>query len=600
MALDLFGDFGFVGAEDTTANPYQDRQSCINWFPEISPSQKAKEIVALLGTPGLVQVAAAPGGGSPGNGTTWPAPSSITSLPVRACWVLPGHVQAIVVIGFNCYIATIQTYGNLSQPGTLILAKIGTLNTSSGPVAIRDNGIGGFAVIVDGTYGYLYSLNGQAVTTTFQGELQTVFNGALASNQIQLNAQVPIDIVIGGVITDANGYFPGGTTLTGIDYSSGLLTISNYSFGPDTTQNFTLTIPAFSQISDPGFLGANSVAFIDGWWIFNQPYTSLFYTNAQPYALNFNPTYFSYKDAASDHLVSVKENKEELWLIGERTTEIWYDAGGQFFPFQRLVGTMLQAGCSAPFSVSRIVTNQEGLIWLGRSERGENVVVRTGGFTYETVSTPAVSNAIAQYTTTSDAIGYTYQEGDHEFYVLIFPTADATWVYDASMPPELAWHEWLSYDPYADQYHRHRSNCFMNFGGMRVVGDYQNGSLYQLTRNAYTDAGWPILAKRRSPYIWNKENRERVFMASLQVEFSPGQGSQTGLGQNPTANLRISRDYGSTFGPPSSRPMGNIGQFTNRCMWRKLGFSRGAVAQIEVIAPVNRDIVGATLEATGT
>ena len=45
--------------------------------------------------------------------------------------------------------------------------------------------------------------------------------------------------------------------------------------------------------------------------------------------------------------------------------------------------------------------------------------------------------------------------------------------------------------------------------------------------------------------------------------------------------------------------MGQIGNYMNRCIWRKLGFSRGAVAQIDVIDPVNRDIVGSTLRAFG-
>ena len=89
-------------------------------------------------------------------------------------------------------------------------------------------------------------------------------------------------------------------------------------------------------------------------------------------------------------------------------------------------------------------------------------------------------------------------------------------------------------------------------------------------------------------------------MASLQVDFAPGQGQASGLGANPTAQLRISRDYGTTYGQPNLAPMGAIGNYLNRALWRRLGLSRGAVAEIEVIAPVNRDIVGATLRATGT
>ena len=152
----------------------------------------------------------------------------------------------------------------------------------------------------------------------------------------------------------------------------------------------TSILKAFTQITDPAWLGSNTVAYIDGWWIFNQPGTQEFYTNFPQYGTAFNGSYFALKDAFSDKLMGVMENKEELWLPGEMTTEIWYDAGGTYFPFQRLVGTMLQIGCSATYSLARLMTQgQDGLIWLGRNERGENVVVRTRGFTAEIVSTPA-------------------------------------------------------------------------------------------------------------------------------------------------------------------------------------------------------------------
>jgi hypothetical protein len=528
--VDIFGDFGFVGGEDTTAAPGLDNQICINWYVEMSPSSAAKTAsasagmapkgaVALLGCPGLVQLAAAPGGGAPGFSlgmTAWPAPSAVTNLPVRGSWTLSGSTQALVVISSICYLCVISTPATSSSNAVLSLIQVGTLLTNSGPVSIRDDGLGGYAIIVDGSKsGYLYNIALQKLT----------------------------------------------------------------------------------QITDPNFLGSNTVAFIDGWWIFNVPGMQTFYSNAQPYAITFNASYFANKDSASDKLMAVWESKEELWLPGEFTTEIWYDAGGQYFPFQRLVGTMIQVGCKATYSIARFSSGgQDGLIWFGRSDRGENIVVRTKGFGVEVVSTPAVSHAIAQYPVTADAIGYTYQEDTHEFYVLSFPTADRTWVFDGSVPLEFAWHQRPSYDPYAQAFHRHRSNCYMNFAGMRIVGDYQNGALYQLTRSATTDAGWPILARRRAPYIWDKGPRGRVFMASLQLEFAPGQGTSSGLGQNPIANLRISRD-GTTFGQQWPAPMGAQGQFKTRTMWRRLAMGRNNLFEVEVIAPVNRDLIGATLKA---
>jgi hypothetical protein len=132
---------------------------------------------------------------------------------------------------------------------------------------------------------------------------------------------------------------------------------------------------------------------------------------------------------------------------------------------------------------------------------------------------------------------------------------------------------------------------------MRIVGDYQNGSLYQMTRGAYTDAGWPILRRRRAPHIWDKGGRTRVFMASLQVDIAPGQGTASGLGVAPVLNLRISRDGGTTFGQQWPASMGAIGQYRNRALWRRLAFGRDNVLEIETISPVNADIVGASLKA---
>ena len=517
MPFDLFGDFGFAGGEDTAPNPYQNRQICINFYPEID-KQNPKEVIALLGCPGLIQLVAAPGGGAPGfssSMTAWPQPSAVTNLPVRGAWELPGGLQALVVIGSGCFLLTVQTAATSSSFPVLQLTQVGSLATNTGPVCIRDNNKGGYAVIVDGPNGYLYN-----IATQF-----------------------------------------------------------------------------FQQISDPDFLGADRVAYIDGWWVFNQPGTQVFYTPAQQYGVKFNASNFALKDGASDNLVTLQENKEELWLIGEKTTEIWYDAGGQFFAFQRLVSTMLQVGCKAKHSVSRFNTEgQDGLIWFGRSERGENVIIRTKGFSAETVSTPAFGDEVATYPITSDAIGYTYQEDTHEFYMLIFPTADVAWCYAAQTG---LLHKRLSYDPYAQQFHRHRSNCFLNFQGMRIVGDYQNGALYQLTRTAYTDAGWPLLAKRRAPHVWDKGERRRVFMARLQLEFAPGVGNASGMGSNPVATLTLSRNGGATFGQRISKAIGQIGQYMNRCIFRRLAFGRDNVIDVEIIDPVRRDIVGVTLQAMG-
>lgn len=476
----------------------------------------------------LPQIGPQPPPPSPGPSPVWPLPSTIINLPCRGAWELPGGQQAVWVIGSGAFLMTVATPITGSAQATFKLKRIGTLNTSTGPVCIRDNGApGGTVVIVDGPYGYYYTFS---------------IAGAASS---------------------------------------------------------TAAVGDFKQITDPNFLGADRVAYIDGWWVFNQPGTQTFYTPDATYSLKFNGTNFALKDGATDYLVTLYENKEELWLIGEKTTEVWYDAGGQYFAFQRLVSTMLQVGCSAKHSIARLAGQEDGLAWLGKSERGQNVVVRTKGFGVTVISTPAINDAIASYTKIDDAIGYSYQEDGHAFYVLTFPSAvtpiglGATWVFDDMTD---MWHERLSYEPYSNQWNRHRSNCFLSFQNQRLVGDYQNGSIYKLNRQTYTDNGWPLVAWRRTPHVWDGGARERVYMASLQIEFSPGVGNQTQLGYDPQVVLTQSKDGGTTYGQEIRRSLGKVGQYIKRTIFRRLGVTRDTVFDVKVYDPVKRDVVGATLK----
>lgn len=495
-------DFRFVGPSDTTTDPYQDRQRSFNYFPETCPDPAAKEQIALLGAPGLNEIldfsittsgiAIAPTGG------------------VRGVWVLPGGTDALWVVGNAVILTQMTVPATQTSIAQFSKVAIGFLNTNNGPVCIRDNGPGGYAFIVDGTFGYVYNI------ATF----------------------------------------------------------------------------AFGVITDPAFLPADRVAFIDGWLIFNHVGTQTFFTTApSPYTISFSGSFYALKDSSSDNLVTLMENNRELWLIGERTSEVWYDAGGANFAFARIPGVAPQIGCSASQSIARL---GESLVWLGKSERGENIVIQTKQYGYENIATPAVAYAITTYPLISDAIGFVYEEESHLFYVLTFPTADKTWVYDATTG---MWHERGSFDPVTGAFHRVKANCYANYQNIRMVGDFQAQKGYQMSREFYVDGDTPLVAKRRTPHVWSRQDRKRLFHGSLQIEFAPGVGLQTGQGSNPQAMLQWSDDGGQTFGTEHWTTIGAAGRYKNRAMWRRLGHARDRVYEVTVSDPVRRDIVGATLFA---
>jgi hypothetical protein len=581
------GDFGMVGDSSQMTMTLQDAQDAINYYCEISSEQGAKEPIALLGCPGKT-------------------PLITTDDPtgqVRGCWVLPGGQQALGIVGNEVYLLTITVQATQTSIPRFSIASVGHLLTNNGPVSIRDNGVrdpitglGGYAVIVDGQYAFYYLLSGAPYSFSFTAG---VSNGSPTITMPALTL-LPNGLIItsGGIVSDSSSFIPANTLIIAADTNAQTITMNQNATNTNATDTITLTIPVFGQITDAGFLGADRVAFIEGWLIFNQPRTRTFYTTGPtPYQMLFPGAFYALKDSSTDNIVTLQENERELYLIGERTAEVWYDAGLTNFAFSRIPGVGPQMGCSAVHSLARV---GERLIWLGRNEQGEDMVVMNNQYSWERVSTHAIEHAISSYPQVSDAIGWGYEEEGHMFYVLTFPTADITWCLDLTTwiktQGALGWHKRLSYDPNGGVFHRDRANCFMNFGDVRIVGDYKSGQFHQLSRSIYTDAGNPLKAVRRSPHLWQKQNRGRLSFSQLQIEFTPGVGLQAGQGSNPQAMLRWSDDGGFTWSREVWAPIGKVGHTKNRAIWYLLGAAnvRDRVWEVSFTDPVPRDIIGAT------
>jgi hypothetical protein len=324
----------------------------------------------------------------------------------------------------------------------------------------------------------------------------------------------------------------------------------------------------------------------DNYIIYNRPGTQQ-WAATSPLSVVTPALSFSSKDGAPDNLVAAVVSNRSVYLLGETTSEGWVDAGLFPFPFQRIQGTSTQHGCAAKNSIARLGNS---FAYLSQDDRGQALVVYVDGYSVTQISTHAVTNSL-QGQVISDAVGYTYQMEGHECYVLTFPTADFTWVYDLATQ---LWHKWLSVDSF-NVFHRHRSNCSAVFQGEVIVGDYENGKIYALSSTTYTEDGALIRRLRRCPHLVADFNQ--VQYARLQVQFQPGVGLSTGQGSDPQAMLRWSNDGGSTFSNEYWKGIGKIGKYANRCIWRRLGSARDRVFEVVVTDPVKAVIISADLVA---
>lgn len=355
----------------------------------------------------------------------------------------------------------------------------------------------------------------------------------------------------------------------------------------------------FAEITDVDFAGAVTVGFIDGYFVYNQPNSQKFWVTSLYDGTSVDPLDFASAEGSPDNLVALIVDHREVWLFGTNSLEVWYDAGTSDFPLQRIQGAFNEIGCAAPFSVAKL---DNGIFWLGADARGRGVVYRSQGYAGQRISTHAVEWQIQQYSDISDAVAYTYQQDGHSFYVLNFPSADITWVYDVATQ---VWHQragWLN-----NQFTRHRGNCQMAFNGEIVIGDYLAGAIYAYDPTVYTEADtvqkW-LRSWRALPTSQN--NLRRTVQHSLQLDCQSGVGldnASTVQGHDPQVMLRWSDDGGHTWSNEHWRSMGKIGQTGRRVIWRRLGMTvklRDRVYEVSGTDPVQIAIMGAEILGSPT
>ena len=347
--------------------------------------------------------------------------------------------------------------------------------------------------------------------------------------------------------------------------------------------------------SDGPWQGATVVDVIDNYNIYNEP-------NTQNWACTDLGSQYSTQalygtsDGSSDLLVTLIADRRQVYLMGETTTEVWTDVGNVIagittFPFQRVPGTFSQTGCGAKYSVARFA---DSFVIVAKDTRGNSTIEMMQGYAWVKISTHAVEQSLLNQVV-SDAIAYTYQIQGHEMYVCTFPSIGEglTWVYDLSTK---SWHKWLSWDSDNAVYKRHRSNCGAYFANMYIVGDYENGKLYSLENEVYTDDGATIRRLRRAKHLTT--DLQRQYFEEFQIQFQPGVGLNTGQGDDPQAMLRWSNDGGSTFSNEHWVTIGKIGQYLNRAIWRRLGWSRDRIFEVVLTDPIKAVIVSANLKAS--
>jgi hypothetical protein len=365
-----------------------------------------------------------------------------------------------------------------------------------------------------------------------------------------------------------------------------------------TTNNgyvYELVGGGVTPITAPGWLGAASVAFLDGFGTAVKPESQEFFISGSGDFTAWDALDFALENDEPDQIVAVAEDHRRLWFFGVYRIEGYVDSGNVDFPLTRDQSAIIQTGTTAQQS---IVSVDNTLFWLGQDARGGNVAYRMNGLTAERISGYAQESAWAEFGNTSDAVAFAYQENGHTFYQISFPTQGGpAFVYDIG---EKQWHKRGLWNQLTAQfvsplarYHAYNSV----FGAHFVGGGDTSGNIYIQTQDAYTDNAAAIRRVRRSGYI--NDRNQRIFCGRFELQIETGTTQLLDGSGNPRQaqiSMRFSDDNGHNWSNEQTVNCGALGQYAQSVYWLRQGSFIQRAYEVVYTEPTPVAITNAFLE----
>jgi len=338
-------------------------------------------------------------------------------------------------------------------------------------------------------------------------------------------------------------------------------------------------------VTDTNIEGSTAVTFINNQMVYTN--NGLFVVSDAGEVDVVNGLNAAGAESQPDNLVRAYSFQQTVYMFGERSVEPWWNTGTGFPPFARMDGQIIEVGCSA---IHSIANTDEFLYFLG----DDNAVYQITGGQKRRVSPPAITHDIEQFSSRDDAIGYTFTFEGTNFYAINFPGEDKTYCVNESLQDK-GWFE-LSSGTTGGKY---QGNSLVNVYGNNYVADADNGNLYVLDVNTYTNNSETIQRQRVTSSVNSKmfgQQGKRVQMSRFEVILESGVGSIAGQGDKPQIMIDISYDGGRSWVSKGFVDVGRLGQSTLKAELYCLDSFYDAIFRITTSDPVPFEIYSAAID----
>ena len=327
--------------------------------------------------------------------------------------------------------------------------------------------------------------------------------------------------------------------------------------GTSSPVYYDLSASAGFTIVSANMYPTSWVVYLGGRFVFGRDGTDQFFWTAQDDPTSLDALDFATAEAMPDGITRGIVYREELWLLGTATAEVWRASQSADAAFEKNSGVSISVGCAAPWSAQLL---DNSLFWLGQDDNGGAVLYRVQGYSPQRVSTYAVEEKFQASSSVASTRAFAYQLDGQAFYCMTCPGVDTTWCFEV----QGNWHEMAelvngSYTP-------HRAVCHVYTNLRHLVGT-DDGFVYELDKDVYTNDGDVICRERISPHSAIPPDTA-VFFPRARLICSVGTVTDD---SSPMVELSYSNDGGRTWHDTLPRSLGEIGETNKAIRWNRLG-----------------------------
>lgn len=281
--------------------------------------------------------------------------------------------------------------------------------------------------------------------------------------------------------------------------------------------------------------------------------------------LEINPLKYGSSEVDPDPIKGIIKIQGEVYAMNRHTIEVFDNAGGENFPFQRIDGAMIQKGIIGTHCATIL---NGALAFMGSGRNEAPAVYIGGGGTAQKISTREVDQVLLQYTEDqlSKSMLETRVDKGHQHLLVHLP--DRTMVFDVAATSSMEVPVWFTLTSAIDEFSVYRAQNLVWCYDKWLCGDPKSSKIGHLTDAVSSHYGDVVRWEFGTTILYN-EGRGAI-VHQLELVCLTG---RVVLGSEPRISSSYSVD-GETWSQDKFIRAGQIGDRAKRIVWLQQGVMR--------------------------